>query len=64
MALGTVERYDAEKGFGFIEQERGGPELYVRRSEILGSGIPHLDEGQRVVFEIGQGPKGIEVRAV
>ena len=55
MAQGTVKWFNAEKGFGFIEQDGGGPDVFVHYSEIQGTGFKTLDEGARVEFEIGQG---------
>ncbi len=57
MAQGSVKWFNGEKGFGFIEQEGGGPDVFVHYSEIQGSGYKSLDEGQKVEFEIGQGQK-------
>ena len=67
MATGTVKWFNAEKGFGFIEQAGGGPDVFVHYSAIDSSGYRSLDEGQTVEFEITQGPKGPQadkVRAV
>lgn len=64
MAQGSVKWFNAEKGFGFIEQDGGGPDLFVHYSEIQGNGYKSLDEGQRVEFEIGQGQKGPQAMQV
>jgi len=58
MAQGTVKWFNAEKGFGFITPDGGGPDLFVHHSAIQMSGFKSLDEGQRVNFETGQGQKG------
>ena len=58
MAQGKVKWFNAEKGFGFIEQAGGGPDVFVHYSAIDSSGYRSLDEGQAVEFEITQGPKG------
>ncbi len=58
MAKGTVKWFNATKGFGFISQEGGGPDVFVHFSAIAGDGYKTLEEGQAVEFEIGQGPKG------
>lgn len=58
MAQGTVKWFNAEKGFGFIEQAGGGPDVFVHYSAIDSSGYRSLDEGQTVEFDITQGPKG------
>ena len=57
MAQGTVKWFNAEKGYGFIEQA-GGPDLFVHYSAIDGSGYKTLEDGQSVEFEVVQGPKG------
>ncbi|MGB1922752.1 MAG: cold-shock protein [Alcanivorax sp.] len=57
MATGTVKWFNETKGFGFIEQE-GGPDVFVHFSAINGSGFRTLAEGQKVSFDIQQGPKG------
>lgn len=64
MPLGTVKWFNAEKGFGFIEQDGGGPDVFVHYSQINGQGYRSLEEGQRVVFETQQGKKGIEAQGV
>ena len=64
MAQGSVKWFNGEKGFGFIAQDDGGPDVFVHYSEIQGSGFKSLDEGQRVEFQVGQGPKGPQAQAV
>ncbi len=58
MAQGTVKWFNSEKGFGFIEQDGGGADVFVHYSAISTDGFRTLDEGQRVEFEITQGQKG------
>lgn len=58
MASGSVKWFSAEKGYGFIAQDMGGPDLFVHYSSISGSGYRSLEEGQNVNYEIGSGPKG------
>ena len=58
MAQGTVKWFNAEKGYGFIQQDGGGPDVFVHYSAIASSGYRSLDENQRVEFESSQGPKG------
>ena len=58
MATGTVKWFNESKGFGFIAQENGGSDVFVHFSAIQGSGFRTLAEGQKVRFEIQQGPKG------
>ncbi|MBB1254776.1 cold-shock protein [Streptomyces alkaliterrae] len=58
MATGTVKWFNAEKGFGFIEQDGGGPDVFAHYSSISGQGFKELVEGEKVTFEVTQGPKG------
>ena len=58
MATGTVKWFNAEKGFGFIEQDGGGPDVFAHYSAIATQGYRELREGQAVSFEVNQGPKG------
>jgi len=58
MAQGTVKWFNAEKGFGFIAQDGGGPDVFVHYTAIQSQGYRSLDEAQRVEFEITQGDKG------
>ena len=58
MASGTVKWFNAEKGFGFIQPNGGGPDVFVHYSAIESTGYRSLDEGQTVEFEITQGQKG------
>lgn len=60
---GTVKWFNADKGFGFIERQ-GGPDVFVHFSAIEGSGVRNLQEGQRVEFNIEQGPKGLQATNV
>jgi CspA family cold shock protein len=58
MATGTVKWFNAEKGFGFIEQDGGGPDVFAHYSAIATQGYRELREGQAVSYEVNQGPKG------
>ena len=64
MAQGSVKWFNAEKGFGFIEQDGGGADVFVHFSAIAMEGYRSLDENQRVEFEITQGPKGPQAENV
>lgn len=55
MATGTVKWFNAEKGFGFIAQEGGGPDVFVHYSAINASGFRSLEENQQVSFDVTQG---------
>jgi len=55
---GTVKWFDAKKGFGFIQQEDGGDDLFVHHSAIQAEGYKSLAEGAKVEFEVSEGPKG------
>jgi CspA family cold shock protein len=58
MSEGVVKWFNSEKGFGFITPSDGGKDLFVHFSGIKGNGYKSLEEGQRVSYEAGQGPKG------
>jgi cold shock protein len=59
VAQGTVKWFNDSKGFGFIEQE-DGEDVFVHFSAVQGEGFKTLAEGDRVEFEIQQGPKGLQ----
>lgn len=56
-STGTVKWFNASKGFGFIEQEKG-PDVFVHYSNITTTGFKSLSDGQKVQFNITQGKKG------
>jgi cold shock protein len=64
MATGTVKWFNSEKGFGFISQDDGGPDVFVHFSAITGNGYRNLEENQQVEFETTQGPKGLQASNV
>jgi CspA family cold shock protein len=63
MASGTVKWFNDQKGFGFITQD-DGPDVFVHYSAIEQSGFKSLAEGDQVEFEVTQGPKGPQAKAV
>jgi CspA family cold shock protein len=63
VAQGKVKWFNGQKGFGFITTDEG-EDVFVHYSAITGSGFKTLDEGQRVSFEVTQGPKGLQATNV
>lgn len=63
MEQGTVKWFSNEKGYGFIERE-GGSDVFVHHTAIQMDGFRTLSEGQRVTFEVVQGPKGAQAANV
>ena len=63
MEKGTVKWFNNSKGFGFIAREEG-EDVFVHHNAIEGSGYKSLDEGDKVQFEIEQGPKGLQATKV
>ena len=63
---GTVKWFNSEKGFGFIEQENGGKDVFVHFRQINSNGHERtsLDEGQKVTFIITEGEKGLQAENV
>ena len=58
MPTGTVKWFSDSKGFGFITPDGGAEDLFVHFSGIVGMGYKALTEGQKVEFDIVEGPKG------
>ena len=63
---GTVKWFNSEKGYGFIEQENGGKDVFVHFRNINKSGYERvsLDDGQKVTFEVAEGEKGLQAENV
>jgi len=57
LATGTVKFFDTTRGFGFIVQDGGGPDVFVHISEVERSGMSSLSDGQKVSFEPKMDPK-------
>ena len=67
MATGTVKFFNSQKGFGFIQQENGGPDVFVHVSAVEAAGMRSLNEGQKVSFDIqpdARGAKAANLKAV
>ena len=64
MATGTVKWFNDAKGYGYIQPDDGGKDLFVHHSAILGEGFKSLPEGSKVSYESQQGQKGPEATAV
>ncbi|MCK5933922.1 cold-shock DNA-binding protein family [Fulvimarina manganoxydans] len=65
---GTVKFFNTEKGFGFIKPDNGGADIFVHISAVQASGLPGLEENQKVSFETepdkrGKGPKAVNLQA-
>ncbi|MFQ5824228.1 MAG: cold-shock protein [bacterium] len=63
METGTVKWFNNSKGYGFISREEGD-DVFVHFKAIVGDGYKSLDEGDRVQFEVEQGPKGLQATNV
>ncbi len=64
MATGTVKWFNDAKGFGFIAPEGGGDDIFVHFSAINTNGFRTLKEGEKVSFEVVEGPKGSQAAGV
>ncbi len=62
-STGTVKWFNADKGYGFIEQENG-PDVFVHFRSIVGDGYKSLNEGQQVQFDVTQSEKGPQAENV
>ena len=64
MQTGTVKWFNDQKGFGFITPDGGGKDIFVHHTAIVMNGFRTLQEGERVKFELEQGPKGPQATKV
>jgi len=64
MATGTVKWFNESKGFGFITQDDGGADVFVHFNAIQSTGFKTLAEGQKVTYEVENGPKGLQASNV
>lgn len=60
MASGTVKWFNPDKGFGFIAPDDGSADVFAHFSAINASGFRTLDEGDKVEYDVEQGPKGLQ----
>ena len=64
MPQGTVKWFNNAKGYGFIQAEEGGEDVFVHHTAIMAEGYRTLNQGEKVNFEVVQGPKGLQARNV
>ena len=64
MASGTVKWFNDSKGFGFITSDDGGDDVFVHHTAIQAEGFKSLSEGDKVTYEVTQGPKGLQAEKV
>lgn len=64
MATGTVKWFNDDKGYGFIAQDNGGPDVFCHHTAIQMEGRRNLSEGQKVEFDTKKGPKGLQAENV
>lgn len=64
MAVGTVKWFNEAKGFGFIQPDEGGDDVFAHFSAIQMEGFRTLRQGGRVSFELAQGPKGMMAQEI
>lgn len=67
MSTGVVKFFNQSKGFGFITPDEGGDDVFVHISAVQASGLPGLEDGQKVSFETepdrrGKGPKAVDLQ--
>ena len=61
---GTVKWFNNAKGYGFIQPEAGGEDIFVHHTAIVSEGFRTLNQGEKVNFEVVEGPKGLQARNV
>ncbi len=64
MAQGTVKWFSQQKGYGFINPDDGGEDIFVHYSAVKGSGFRSLEEGERVSYGVTQGRRGLQAENV
>lgn len=64
MASGIVKWFNPDKGFGFIAPDDSSEDLFAHFSAIQTNGFRTLEEGQRVEFEVAEGPKGLQATEI
>ena len=64
MATGKVKWFNDQKGFGFIQSEKDGKDVFVHHSVIDGQGFRTLTDGETVEYEFEDGPKGMKATLV
>ena len=57
MATGTVKFFNAQKGYGFIDQDNGGPDVFVHISAVERAGMHNLNEGQKLSYDVQADPR-------
>ena len=64
MTVGTVKWFSNSKGYGFISPDEGGEDVFAHFSAIEMDGYRTLNEGQKVEFEVTDGPKGLQASSI
>ncbi len=64
MAQGTVKWFSQEKGYGFIQPDDGGEDVFVHHTGIAGEGFKSLEEGDKVTYEVTEGRRGLQATNV